>query len=133
MTTCARFSEGYGREGLDTIDFEIETQGESNRAERLDRFARQDRATIDDLLCQEKEPVMPKRKIQLLDTVALLEDLPKHKLKCGEVGTVVEVLVPDAYEVEFCDDEGQTYAELVLRSEQIIVLHNQGESLKIVA
>ena len=76
---------------------------------------------------------MPKRKIQLLDTVALLEDLPKHKLKCGEVGTVVEVLVPDAYEVEFCDDEGQTYAELVLRSEQIIVLHNQGESLKIVA
>ena len=76
---------------------------------------------------------MPKRKIKLLDTVALREDLPKRKLKCGEVGTVVEILTPDAYEVEFCDDEGQTYAELVLRSEQLIVLHNQGETFKIVA
>lgn len=74
-----------------------------------------------------------KRKIKLLDTVALREDLPKRKLKCGEVGTVVGVLAPDAYEVEFCDDKGQTYAELALRSEQLIALHNQGEALKIVA
>lgn len=76
---------------------------------------------------------MSKRKIKLLDTVALLEDLSERKLKCGEVGTVVEVLVPDAYEVEFCDNEGQTYAELTLRSEQLMALHNQGEALKIVA
>ena len=52
---------------------------------------------------------MPKRKIKLLETVALLEDLPERKLKRGEV-SVVEVLAPDVYEVEFCDDEGQTYA-----------------------
>ena len=76
---------------------------------------------------------MAKRKIKLLDTVALVEDLPERKLKRGEVGTVVEILAPDVYEVEFCDDEGQTYAELALRVEQIIVLHNQGEALKIVA
>jgi hypothetical protein len=76
---------------------------------------------------------MARRKIKLLDTVALLEDLPERKLKRGEVGTVVEVLAPDVYEVEFCDDEGQTYAEFALRSEQLIVLHNQGETLKIVA
>jgi hypothetical protein len=76
---------------------------------------------------------MPKRKIKLLDTVALLEDLPERKLKRGEVGTVVEVLSPEVYEVEFCDDEGQTYAELALRSELLIALHNQGEALKIVA
>ena len=76
---------------------------------------------------------MSKRKIKLLDTVALREDLPKRKLKCGEVGTVVEILAPDAYEVEFCDDEGRTYAELALRSDPLIVLHNQGEALKIVA
>jgi hypothetical protein len=76
---------------------------------------------------------MPKRKIKLLATVALLEDLPKRKLKRGEVGTVVEILAPDVYEVEFCDDEGQTYAELALRGEQLIPLHNQGEALKIVA
>jgi len=44
----------------------------------------------------------------LLDTVALLEDLPERRFKRGEVGTVVEVLAPDVFEVEFCDDEGQT-------------------------
>ncbi len=76
---------------------------------------------------------MARRKIKLLDTVALLEDLPERRLKRGEVGTVVEILAPDAYEVEFCDDEGQTYAELALRGEQIVALHNQGETLKIVA
>ncbi|MGA9997715.1 MAG: DUF4926 domain-containing protein [Pyrinomonadaceae bacterium] len=76
---------------------------------------------------------MAKRKIKLLDTVALMEDLPERKLKRGEVGTVVEILAPDAYEVEFCDDEGQTYAEFALRGDQLIVLHNQGEALKIVA
>lgn len=76
---------------------------------------------------------MAKRKIKLLDTVALLEDLPERKLKRGEVGTVVEILAPEVYEVEFCDDEGQTYAELALRQDQLIVLHNQGEALKIVA
>jgi Domain of unknown function (DUF4926) len=76
---------------------------------------------------------MAKRKIKLLDTVALLEDLLERKLKRGEVGTVVEILAPDVYEVEFCDDEGQTYAELALRGDQLIALHNQGEALKIVA
>ena len=76
---------------------------------------------------------MAKRKVRLLDTVALLEDLPERRLRRGEVGTVVEILAPDAYEVEFCDDEGRTYAELALRGEQIVALHNQGEALKIVA
>ena len=76
---------------------------------------------------------MAKRRIKLLDTVALLEDLPRGKLKRGEVGTVVEILGPDVYEVEFCDDEGETYAELALRSGQLIALHNQGEVLKLVA
>ncbi|MGE0681247.1 MAG: DUF4926 domain-containing protein [Candidatus Binatia bacterium] len=76
---------------------------------------------------------MPKRKIKLLDTVALLEDLPERKPRRGEVGTVVEILAPDVYEVKFCDDEGQTYTELALRSNQLVALHNQGEALKIVA
>jgi len=76
---------------------------------------------------------MPKRKIKVLDTVALLEDLPERKLKHGEVGTVVEIVAPDVHEVEFCDDDGQTYAELALRGDQLIALHNQGEALKIVA
>ncbi|MBI2501721.1 MAG: DUF4926 domain-containing protein [Candidatus Latescibacteria bacterium] len=76
---------------------------------------------------------MPKKRIRLLDTVALLENLPRRKLKRGEVGTVVEILAPEVYEVEFCDEEGQTYAEFALRGDQVMVLHNQGEALKIVA
>jgi len=76
---------------------------------------------------------MRKRKIKLLDTVALVQDIPSRKLKRGEVGTIVEILAPEVYEVEFCDDEGQTYAELALRSSQLIPLHNQGDALRIVA
>jgi len=76
---------------------------------------------------------MAKKRIKLLNTVALLEDLPERGLKRGEVGTVVELLAPDVYEVEFCDEEGQTYAELALRGESLVQLHNQGEGLKIVA
>lgn len=73
------------------------------------------------------------KKINLLDTVALSEDLPQRNLKRGEVGTVVEILARDTYEVEFCDDEGQTYAMFALRADQLMVLHNQGEALRIVA
>ena len=76
---------------------------------------------------------MMAKKIELLDTVALLEDIPERTLKRGEVGTVVEILATNVYEVEFCDDEGQTYAELALCGEQLVALHNQGEALKIVA
>ena len=61
--------------------------------------------------------------IQLLDVVALTEDLSQHKLHRGQVGTVVEKLAPDVFEVEFSDDEGQTYAMVSLRSEQLMVLH----------
>jgi hypothetical protein len=73
------------------------------------------------------------KRINLLDTVALVEDLPQRNLKQGEVGTVVELLAPDVYEVEFCDDDGQTYAMFALRADQLLVLHNQGEALRIVA
>ena len=74
-----------------------------------------------------------KQKIELLDTVALAEDLPDRELKQGEVGTVVEVLAPEMFEVEFSDDEGQTYAEFALRNDQLILLHNQGKGLRIAA
>ena len=73
------------------------------------------------------------RRLKILDTVALLVDLPDCKLKRGEVGTVVEILAPHVYEVEFCDDDGRTYAELALRSDQLVLLHNRGEALRIVA
>ena len=61
--------------------------------------------------------------IQLLDVVALTEDLPEHKLFRGQVGTAVELLAPEVYEVEFNDDQGRTYAMLALRANQLMVLH----------
>ncbi|MDN5851182.1 MAG: DUF4926 domain-containing protein [Nitrococcus sp.] len=65
-----------------------------------------------------------KREPQLLDVVALLSDLPEHRLVRGQVGTVVELL-DGAYEVEFSDDEGRTYAELALEPRQLLVLHHR--------
>jgi hypothetical protein len=85
------------------------------------------------VLRKEEEKIMAKRKIKLLSTIALNEDLPGCKLKRDKVGTVVEVLAPDVYEIEFCEEDGETYAELALRGDQLILLHNQGEPLKIVA
>jgi len=64
-------------------------------------------------------------KIELLDVVALTEDLPERKLRRGQVGTIVEVLAPDVFEVEFSDNEGRTFASLALRADQLIVLHEQ--------
>ena len=87
------------------------------------------------MLCEEGKQVMLKRKksIALLDAVALVEDVPRQRLKRGEVGTVVEILASRVYEVEFCDDKGRTYAELALTADQLVALHNRGEALKIVA
>ena len=64
-----------------------------------------------------------KNKVKLLDVVALTEELPEKDLQLGQVGTVVEFLAPDVYEVEFTDNDGRAYAELALREEQLLVLH----------
>jgi hypothetical protein len=61
--------------------------------------------------------------IQLLDVVALVHDRPNDGLVRGQVGTVVETLSPDVYEVEFSDDRGKTYAVQPLTSDELIVLH----------
>ena len=63
--------------------------------------------------------------IESLSVVALLQDLPEHGLVRGHVGTVVEDLAPDVYEVEFCDDDGRTYATAALKANQLIRLHHQ--------
>ena len=65
-----------------------------------------------------------KTPITLLATVALLEDVPAEGLRRGQVGTVVEILA-DAFEVEFVDNDGYTYALTTLRSNQLMALHHQ--------
>jgi len=63
--------------------------------------------------------------IKPFDVVALLEPEPSRGLVRGQVGTVVETLKPDVFEVEFSDNEGRTYATLALRADQFIVLHHE--------
>lgn len=61
--------------------------------------------------------------IEILDVVALTEDLPERGLYRGQVGTVVEALAPGVFEVEFSDDEGRAYASLAVEADQLLVLH----------
>jgi hypothetical protein len=52
--------------------------------------------------------------LRLFDVVALLGDLPERHLRRGEVGTVVELLTPDVWLVEFSDNDGQEYATVAV-------------------
>ncbi len=61
--------------------------------------------------------------IKLLDVVALTEDIPEQNLRRGEVGTIVEILAPGIFEIEFSDDSGEAYAFASLRAEQLIPLY----------
>ncbi len=57
-----------------------------------------------------------------LDVVALTTDLASQGLSRGNVGTVVHVYAPGAFEVEFVDGEGRTYALATLKAEQLMRL-----------
>ena len=61
--------------------------------------------------------------IHLLDTVALIHDLPEFGLVAGEVGAVVEMLSDEAFEVEFVDETGFPYGLHTLRAPQVSSLH----------
>lgn len=68
---------------------------------------------------------MSKDTFQLLDVVALTKDLPERGLLRGQVGAIVELLAPDVFEVEFCDNHGRTYAMLALKACQLMLLHHE--------
>lgn len=63
--------------------------------------------------------------LHLLDVVALIEDLPSERLRRGQVGTIVELLAPGVYEVEFSDNQGRTYGSAPLRIEQLLLLRHE--------
>jgi hypothetical protein len=89
----------------------------------VDRSPRRNRSAIDELFRKVKALEMHTTPA-LLDVVALLMDVPAHGLVRGQVGTIVELL-EGAYEVEFSDDEGRTYAELAVPQDQLLVLHHR--------
>ncbi len=69
---------------------------------------------------------MTNNDIKLLDVVALTVDIPSENLKRGQVGTVVEILADgEALEVEFSDNQGQTYNCLAIEPEKLMLLHFQ--------
>jgi len=63
--------------------------------------------------------------IQLLDLVALNRDMPERGLLRGQMGTIVEMLGDDAFEVEFSDSTGKAYAFAALRADDIMLLHGE--------
>jgi hypothetical protein len=58
-------------------------------------------------------------KVEELEVVVLARDLPKYKLKTGDVGTVVEIYPGGRIEVEFVKPSGQTQALLPLTMEDV--------------
>ena len=88
----------------------------------MDRSPGRGFSPIDELLCIVEEDEMSES-IKLLDVVALTDELPARKLRRGQVGTVVELLGQDVFEVEFADNDGRAYASLALKEDQLLVLH----------
>jgi hypothetical protein len=60
--------------------------------------------------------------MKLLDVVALTEDMPDQGLTKGQVGTIVEQLARDVYEVEFSRLDGKTYATAAVPVSRLIRL-----------
>ena len=69
-----------------------------------------------------------KSEIQLLDVVALTEAF--GSLAKGSLGTVVEVLSDDAFEVEFINDEGYTLAIETLTRDSLRKVWERGRRVK---
>jgi hypothetical protein len=63
--------------------------------------------------------------IKLLDVVALLVDKPAEGLAAGHVGTVVEVLALNVFEVEFLDPTGHTFAFTELKRNEVLLLKHE--------
>ena len=68
---------------------------------------------------------MQTKPAKLLDVIALLNDRPALGILCGQVGTIVEVLAPEVFEVEFCDPDGRTIGFAELRRVDFLVLHHE--------
>lgn len=67
-------------------------------------------------------PMAPPPTIQVLAVVAVTADQPDGRLRRGQVGTVVDRLAPGLVQVEFCDQEGRTWALEAIRDEDLLPL-----------
>jgi hypothetical protein len=63
--------------------------------------------------------------IDRLAVVVLTEDLPEFGVVRGQVGTVVEFLAPEVYEVEFSDHTGEAYAMASIAASKLMLLKHE--------
>ncbi len=70
---------------------------------------------------------MKKVDLKLLDTVAVLKDVPQKRVVFGQVETIVEKLADGVFEVEFADKFGETIAELAVSQQDLMLLHYEME------
>jgi catabolite regulation protein CreA len=61
----------------------------------------------------------------MLDIVAVLRATAESAVEVGDVGTVVELLPPDALEVEFLDRDGRTRCVATLAKDDVLVLNHE--------
>ena len=66
---------------------------------------------------------MQARKPTLLDIVAVLSAPADASVEVGDVGTVVQLLPPDAVEVEFLQRDGRTRCIATLSVRDVLVLN----------
>ena len=62
---------------------------------------------------------------QLLDTVALTQDIPESGLRRGDLGAIVEVHESGAVEVEFVAASGRTQALVTLSTNDVRAVGDQ--------
>ncbi len=73
--------------------------------------------------------------LQLHDVVALLEDVPARHfatgqgllLRRGQIGTIVMTYDGSAFDVEFADPDGRTYAMLPVPADHLMQLRDVPE------
>lgn len=66
--------------------------------------------------------------MKLLDVVALTRPMPALGLAAGQVGTIVQVLAADVFEVEFADLDGRAYAMAPVAAADLLVLHHEAQA-----
>ena len=65
------------------------------------------------------------RQLKLLDLVAVLHSSCDSEIRTGDVGTIVELLPPDALEVEFLSRDGRTRHLGTLSTDDVLVLNRE--------
>jgi hypothetical protein len=61
-------------------------------------------------------------KPELFDIIELMVNLPEQKQFMGSQGTIIECFDSDKYEVEFTNENGETFPQCVLSSHQFIIV-----------